>query len=169
MSKQDKKLLNFLANEYTIQKLEDLKNANGLNSMSATIIIAIDTAHQKRFPGYVQVGKDRIAMKSRSPEEKATARLEEEMQKDELKKKVWYQKKKNICDALGGKEEEFNGQPHCRYSTYSGAAGGKVDVGTFLEPFETLQEISLQYQYRNLQGETGEKAKQELQEKLKTK
>lgn len=142
--------------------LEDLTEKRGFNRGTETCYWMIGEMHSREFPSYVQSRRQPI-----TPLEREQARLEAREVGEKIKKEADYKKKVLICEALEGIVDESSGVPHCRYMKYQEEVGGTLSKVQMVEPFSTLDEDLIHYQYTDLMGNQGPEVKKKCKQKLK--
>lgn len=139
--------------------LNKLITEKGYFNISEALRYAINFTISKEFPAYIMA---RNASLAKSPEEKAQAKVIQRELEADMKKKRMEEKQTGICNLLGGEIIDINGFPHCKYLSYTEIGGKKVDNGFMTEPLENLNDESVVYQYRDISGNVGEKAKEKI-------
>lgn len=148
-------------NEKMARLLADLTDKRGFDYDTETCYWMIGEMHSKEFPAYTQ--NKRIPI---SPLEREQARLEARELGEKVKKDQEYKKKAGICEVLGGTIDESSGVPHCRYLKYQEEVGGTLSKVQMVEPFSTLEEDLIHYQYTDLMGNQGPEVSCKLKQKV---
>lgn len=148
-------------NEKQSEMVEKIKNDNGLFSISEAVRFCISYTYKKENPGYIELQKERLATRL-TPEEKARGQVAMRELRDNEKANKSFKLKTGICEELGGTMEMINGQSHCVYKLYTEVPGHEVESVPITEPFDTLSEDTVNFQYRDLMGNTGKIVKKKL-------
>jgi len=128
---------------------------------SEALRYCIQQTIKREFPGYLESKKGRPT--PLTPTEKARERILTEEEEKEMKSLRAFEKKSAICEILGGEVIDINGYPHCKYPQYTEVGGGKVDIGTVTDPFTSLSEQAVEWQFRDIMGATGPAAKEKIE------
>jgi hypothetical protein len=150
-----------LLHKDTVADIQKLKKERRYITDQEAYRFLINYAMEKLNPAYVRAMKDRPSKMTEAEKIEHKVQFAEKMK--QAKKDKELESQQSICDRLGGTVEVINGINHCRYNKYIECPGKTVDVSSMLEPFEALDEQTLNYQFYDLFNRTGP----EVTEKIK--
>lgn len=173
-SKKDKRITMSDPRGLYYDKITFIMESIGTPYRGEVIRRAIDDLFQqysKKKPDYVLLEEKRLALRkealaraAQAGELDASEALIEKEAREELRKEREHEKKRRICEDLGGEVIQTPGGFACQYKNYNLINPYQVQVSDMREPFDTLSVSNLQYQY---QGDTKEEIERVLEEQLK--
>lgn len=151
--------VSFYMNDALAAMVREMMENDAEDTMTDFFKNLIRFAYKKKCPEYIKVQKHRISI---TPEQKAEMKLAVSEKKEEIKKQRELSRQQAICDALGGTVSYINEFPHCTYHLYQEYAGKQVTISDATEPFDNLNDESVEFQYRDNHNDTGEVAKKRI-------
>lgn len=123
---------------------------------------------ETKIPAYVQVQKEnnelRKAKISRTPQEIAQAKLDEQEAREKAKEDKARSRQVAICNEMEG---TIDGEDYCNYKAYSMRANGTIESYEEKNPVMYLNEDSLKNQYDTYDKLPREEAKKLIEKILK--
>ena len=146
-----------------IKLIDEVSAREGFMNRSDAIRRLISAGLSKVSPAYVRTAN---AKQERSPEAVAFAKAQATLAGADMRAEARAERGRAICHTLGGSSETENGVEYCAYQTMTEVGGGRVERGAIREPMEDLTDAAIDFQCRDLDGNSGPAARARIAELL---